>query len=193
MATSRSIPPPGSTAARRPPPPCSTTTTTSCSCAVHRPRHDAGGARPMCKPIRPKPGRPRQSLTLAAWPEADRTAWQQALQVGDVLDPGGAAAGWAPSTRAGASAAYGRWLAHLAATQQLDPALGPADRVTPEAIGPYVADLQAKHAATSVAAYLAFLVCALKAMAPECDWRWLQGIVARLSRPRHPPATSGRR
>ena len=134
----------------------------------------------MHKLILPEQGRTRQSLTLEAWPEADRQAWQLAIQAGDVLDPGGAAAGWAPSTRAGASAAYGRWLAYLAAAQRLDPAIGPADRVTPEAIGPYVADLQAKHAATSVAAYLAFLVCALRAMAPECDWRWLQGIVARL-------------
>jgi integrase/recombinase XerD len=136
----------------------------------------------MREPIRPKPGRTRQSLTLETWPEADRTAWQQATQAGDVLDPGGAAARWAPSTRAGASAAYGRWLAHLAADQRLDPAVGPVDRVTPEALGRYVADLQAKHAATTVVTYLAFLVCALKAMAPECDWRWLQGIVSRLKR-----------
>src|SRR3954449_5365670 len=107
----------------------------------------------MRKPILPKPSRPRQSLTLETWPEADRTAWQQALQAGDVLDPGGAAAGWAPSTRAGASAAYGRWLAYRAAAERLDLAVGPADRVTPDAIGQYVADLQAKHAATSVAAY----------------------------------------
>jgi integrase/recombinase XerD len=139
----------------------------------------------MRKPIRPKrgkPGRARLCLEPEAWPEADRTAWRLAIQTGDVLDPGGAAAGWAPSTRVGASGAYGRWLAHLAATRRLEPAVGPADRVTPEAIGPYVADLRAKHAATSVVAYLAFLVCALRAMAPERDWRWLQGIVARLKR-----------
>jgi hypothetical protein len=42
----------------------------------------------MRNPILPQQGRTRRCLTLEAWPEADRQAWQHAIQAGDVLDPG---------------------------------------------------------------------------------------------------------
>ena len=38
-------------------------------------------------------------LPLAEWPEQDRRAWITGLQPGDLLDPGGVAAGWAPTTQ----------------------------------------------------------------------------------------------
>ena len=41
----------------------------------------------------------RLILPLDFWPAADRTAWQAALEPGDVFTAAGRAAGWAEKTR----------------------------------------------------------------------------------------------
>ena len=124
--------------------------------------------------------RKRIALKPDEWPTPDRDAWHMALVPGDLLEPGGLAAKWAPSTQSGVSTSYGRWLAWLTSGGRLDVELAPAARVTPKAVAGYVGYLREQHASSSAVAYLAFLVMALQAIAPDRDWAWLQRIVARL-------------
>lgn len=124
----------------------------------------------------------RVAWPVEAWPEPDRLAWARANTVGDLLDDGGAAADWREATLRSAVGAYGRWLAHLEAEGALDRAVGPADRVTPEAIRRYLAVLEPACSSTTVASYIAVLVMTLKTLAPEHDWTWLSQVQARLQR-----------
>jgi hypothetical protein len=40
-----------------------------------------------------------RSIPVSEWPKLDRDAWSDALRVGDPVEPGGLASGWAPSSR----------------------------------------------------------------------------------------------
>lgn len=122
----------------------------------------------------------RIALKPEEWPAPDREAWHAALVPGDLLDDNGPAAKWAPATRSGVSSSYGRWLAWLSVRGALDREQVPADRATREVMNDYVAYLCEQHATSSVVAYLALLVMALKALEPDQDWSWLQQIIARL-------------
>ncbi|HEY0418137.1 MAG TPA: site-specific integrase [Acetobacteraceae bacterium] len=117
---------------------------------------------------------------LAEWPALDQTAWAAALQPGDVLDPGGVAAGWAEATRSIVIGGYGRWLTWLDANSMLDPLVPPAARVTTERLSSYLADLRSSVAPFTVAARIEQLGKAMRAMAPEQDWRWIQRAADRL-------------
>lgn len=133
-------------------------------------------------PPRRRGRQPRVAWPVEAWPEPDRLAWARANVRGDLLDDAGAAADWRPDTHTAAIGAYGRWLAHLTAEGTLDPAAGPAERVTPEAIRRYLAVLEPVCASVTLATYIAHLVMMLQALAPEDDWAWLSRVQARLQR-----------
>ena len=60
-------------------------------------------------------------LPLAAWPAADRAAWDELFRPGDILDGRGAACHWAAATRRTNLKHYARWLGWLAGTGGLDP------------------------------------------------------------------------
>ena len=136
--------------------------------------------------------RAKRALKYDLWPASDRRAWDAATEPGDILDPGGAAAHWSPSTRAGVIDACGRYLNWLAAHELLEPELVPADRFVHEMMARYVIDLQGEYASSSVATYAAFLALGVKAMAPDRDWSWMTRLVARLrkiatpARDKHP-------
>jgi integrase len=134
----------------------------------------------IVRPIRPS--RARCVIKPEDWPTADRLLWQQALTPGDILDPGGAGARWAPASRAGAVTGYGRWLKFWFNHGTPNLELRPIDRVTPEALAAYVGQLSQSSASTSIVAYVAFLQMALVAMAPERDWAWLREFIKRLKR-----------
>ena len=126
--------------------------------------------------------RARMALKLEAWPAPDRAAWQAALVIGDLLDPGGRASAWAPTTRAGVCTGYGRWLGWLTRRAPLDLTQSAAAQATPEVLAEYVEHLRGQHAASSVATYLNSLVMALQVIAPDTDIGWLQRCIARLKR-----------
>lgn len=129
----------------------------------------------------PKKDPARRVMKVAAWPKADQLAWAAAITPGDVIEPGGAGATWAPKTRTTVEKCYGRWLAWLERNGLLD-AGAPAARVTPEAVGRYIADLRALNASYTVLSRIRNLGFAMKVMAPEQNWDWLQKIVTRLQR-----------
>ena len=121
-------------------------------------------------------------LKLAAWPERDRQAWTTALQPGDLLDDGGVAAAWAPATQDLVANGYGRWLGWLSRQRVLDPARPPAVRVTREQVACYLAMLHESVAPYTVVARLEQLCNAMRAIAPDLDWRWLQRAADRIKK-----------
>src|SRR5216683_5022478 len=107
-----------------------------------------------------------RSMPVPEWPTPDRDAWSDALRVGDPLEPGGLAAGWAPSSRRETAAGYGRWLTWLGERGLLDASAPPAARVTRERVRAYATDLQAVVSPYTVVARLLQLWQALRALEP---------------------------
>lgn len=126
--------------------------------------------------------RRRCVMPLTDWPAADMAAWEAALRPGDMFEDAGGAAHLSASSRANTVNAYGRFLQWLHGQPRLHDNSPIATRVTQEVIGAYVPTLQAQYASSTVRAHLASLVVAVKAMAPEHDWAWLNKVVARLRR-----------
>ena len=129
----------------------------------------------------------RLGIPLSDWPDADRKAWEAALEIGDIFADGGVAARWRPATRADALNGYAYWLRFLV---DQDPALldlEPGARATPDLIHAYLKTLLLRMSAMSAAAALGHLVLALRAIAPVYDLthlRTLQYLTQRRSRPR---------
>src|SRR5690242_11978305 len=83
----------------------------------------------------------RRSLPFDAWPEVDRIAWTEAIAEGDIFDGRGPAAHWAATTRCSVTAAYGRFLAFLAASEALALAEHPVRRLTEDRLAQYLSHL----------------------------------------------------
>jgi integrase/recombinase XerD len=115
-------------------------------------------------------------LPVLAWPEPDQVAWAAALSSGDLLEPDGLAAHWSPATRRIIVKGYGRWIAWLTETGQLEPLAPLAARVTPERIAEYVHQLRERNASSTVAARVRDLREALRVMAPGADFVWLRRV-----------------
>jgi site-specific recombinase XerD len=129
----------------------------------------------------------RRCMPLEEWPAADQAWWQAALVPGDLLQEGGARAGYSEHTNRGLLRNYGRWLTSLDRSGQLDRISSPADRVTPARVAAYVADLERHNATHTILTRLQDLLAAARAMAPHRDWSWINQI-ARPIRARHQPA-----
>ena len=128
------------------------------------------------------------------WPATDRAAWVEILAPGDVLEPGGAAAHWAPDTSHKNRRGYGRWLCFLADHDPAALGRNPAERVTRAAVRTYLDALQQNDLSSyTVIARLAELHDVIKAMAPEGNWGWLRNAINRLRRLRVARAGSGTR
>jgi integrase len=112
----------------------------------------------------------------------DQGAWQAAMAVGDRFDGGGSASRWTEASKYSIRSAYGRWLSFLAQSQAHLLEQSPDGRLTPQILSDYVRQLQLEVRASTVKIYIDHLHCALKAMAPSHDWRWLKYIVRRLER-----------
>jgi integrase/recombinase XerD len=112
-----------------------------------------------------------------------------AVQPGDLLEPGGPAGHWSPSSRRKISSGYGRYLAWLSAKGLLDPCCAPGDRVTKEFVTAYVEDLAAHNRGYTVLCRAQELYDAIRAMAPDRDWAWLRRIGSAI-RSRTRPAKS---
>jgi integrase/recombinase XerD len=122
----------------------------------------------------------RRSLKRDAWPEPDRMAWEIANRAGDVLEPGGDASHWASSTRETTARCYGRWLGWLARNGLLDRTQSPGDRLSPDRLERYIAELVSLNAYSSAASQIGHLYMAISVMEPKRDWRWMRPAEARL-------------
>jgi integrase/recombinase XerD len=119
-------------------------------------------------------------MPKVSWPNPDCLAWETAMVVGDVLEPGGAGSDWAPHSRFKIAKGYGRWLTWLLIRDLLDPQTPPAARVTPQLVRDYVVDLRRINAPFTVLARVQELYQAIRVMAPEQDWAWLRSIENRV-------------
>ena len=124
---------------------------------------------------------PRRCLKVEDWPEADRLAWEAAMQPGDILDGTvGPGHHWSDQTREKYRKGYGRWLTFLITSGRFDGTVAPAARVTREAVGAYLEELEDEVASWTRWGRLAELLAAIKAIAPDEDWSWLRRVVRRL-------------
>lgn len=121
-------------------------------------------------------------LPISEWPPADGVAWGRALEPGDVLEPGGPAAGWSMRTVGKHQKGYGRWLAFLASHDQLDAATSPIDRAIPDSVASYARELSTMNSPRTVIGRLEELRDVLRVMAPRRDWSWIGRIAARCGR-----------
>ena len=128
----------------------------------------------------PKKDPLRRCLKLPQWPDADRSAWEAAVAEGDLLEGGGLAARWRETTRKTVQDAYGRWLTFLELNGWLDPAAWPADRLSPERLRAFIAELQQSVAPFTLCNRITNLAEALRVMAPDADFPWLRRARARL-------------
>jgi integrase len=116
-----------------------------------------------------------------AWPAADQSAWRELFREGDVLDGRGPAAHWAPATRRSNHQHYARWLGWLAWARPQELALHAVERITPDPVRVYSADLVARVAPRTVTSSLIGLKVVARALAPEAEWRWLYDLTNRLN------------
>jgi integrase len=134
----------------------------------------------------------RRCLPLAEWPAPDRQAWEAALIPGDILDEGGARAGYSSVSNRKVARGYGRWLSWLAFTGRLEPAAAPADRITRERVAAYVGDLEAFNGTHTLLARLEELYQMALVLDRGRGWGWIRQIGARI-RARHVPVRNKRK
>ncbi|MGO8918032.1 MAG: tyrosine-type recombinase/integrase [Stellaceae bacterium] len=107
-------------------------------------------------------------------------AWQAALTPGNVFDPGGVASSWASATQRKTARGYGRFLFWLRERGELDETVDPASRVTPELALAYLQELQRRNAGHTIQNRIQELGDAMRALAPDRDWRWILRAAGRL-------------
>jgi integrase/recombinase XerD len=134
----------------------------------------------------------RRSIPFDAWPEADQMAWTAAIAEGDIFDGRGPAASWAASTRYSAVAAYGRYLAFLAASEPSALAEHPAERLTEDRLARYHAHLAETSGTMGRHMFFAKLRDAVRVMFPGSLPRHLSRLVARLERECRPRSKAAR-
>jgi integrase/recombinase XerD len=126
--------------------------------------------------------RPYRSTVLPfeRWPRGDQTAWSAALRPGDVFDGPGIAAAWSAATRRKTVSGYGRFLFWLNERGELAPGFPPATRITRERIAAYLEELRRTNRGHTVQNRIQELGDAVRAMAPDQDWRWMSRAAGRL-------------
>lgn len=130
----------------------------------------------------------RACLGIGAWPAQDRRLWQAACAPADLLEVGaGTRADRRSASNRKAEKGYGRWLTYLTLHATTCLTLPPADRITPQRVKEYVADLQGLNNGTAtILARLQELCEAAKVMGSDRDWRFINAIASRI-RARHVP------
>jgi integrase/recombinase XerD len=118
---------------------------------------------------------------IESWPANDRALWGQGVEKGGLFEFSGVGAAWSDGSRLKTASGYKAWLSWLAAKDILEPNLKPADRVTRERVAAYVTELRAERAPYTVLCRVRELYDALRVMAPEGDWKWLEHLYRALS------------
>lgn len=122
----------------------------------------------------------RTCLPISQWPATDQSAWQIALTENNPLSPNSAASGWSPATLRKIAAGYGRYLAWLDAHDALDPWDSIANRISHERLATYLEDLSCINRGHTPHNRIQELGNALRALAPDQDWRWIGRAAGRL-------------
>ncbi len=120
----------------------------------------------------------RRCRKVDEWPEADRLAWERALQPSRLLtERRSAAARWRPETRHKNRRGYGRWITFLV-TSGRGTNGHPAERVTPDALEAYIEELRQQGVSLwTQRNRVAELLASIRAIGPQQDWGWLSAIL----------------
>jgi integrase len=119
--------------------------------------------------------RPR-SLPVSDWPDADRSAWEEACRSGSRLKPGGAASHLAPVSRDDFARRYGAFLGFLQRTNRLEHHAGATTQVTLPNVESYIADLKVRVRSVTVYNCIHQLRRAAQLLAPTFDFSWIAEI-----------------
>jgi integrase len=137
---------------------------------------------------KPSPGRfsedyppERRSIRLDRWPATDRQAWEGTRRSGSAFELPGRAAAWAPETCRARQQAYGRYLNFLQRSGLLLANEVPAERLTVDRVGLYLAEARRFVSARTIDQILIDLRQVACAMMPERDWGWIRRHPARPS------------
>jgi integrase/recombinase XerD len=121
-------------------------------------------------------------LPVNEWPEADRAAFRDAYEPGDLFErTAGPGAHLAEGPRRMTKSSYRRWLGFLKANCPDDLSIPPAERITPERVRAFIDHLSAQIGPSSVAMAGNRLYAAARLIAPTTDWAWLKSIKTRLA------------
>jgi integrase/recombinase XerD len=107
------------------------------------------------------------------WPVQDQAAWLAAMLPAEFLEQGGIAAGWSDGGRHMVVDGYGHWLTWAARTGRLNSTAEPTALVTVEAVRAYVASMEMRLAPMTVQGRVRQLGRAMRALAPDGNWKWL--------------------
>src|SRR4051794_21099650 len=124
-----------------------------------------GGTMPLrdCRLVWPVP----------IWPAHDRRIWQQARGGHGVWEEDNPAYRWSAPTTKNNENGYGRYLGWLHRNGLLFEEATVEERITPKRIAAYQNHLSTAVSPVSVAAVLAALSMAVRALSPETNWSWL--------------------
>lgn len=123
----------------------------------------------------------RMSLRFDDWPSVDRSAFEIATRKGDILDPGGLASDWRPSTVGLMVEGYGAWLAWLARAGCLGRVNDPAARCTPARLSAWLHAMQDRDLRpATIATQLRCLCRMLAVMSPEADLAFLRATLRQI-------------
>lgn len=120
----------------------------------------------------------RLGLPPGSWPPEDRTAWQQAVQAGDLLDDAGSAAHWSTASRRKVTSSYGCYLGWLARQGQLDPDQPVTTRLTRKLVSTYLRERRDQVAPATVYAAIKDLRAFACVAYPDQDWAWMARLEA---------------
>ena len=124
-------------------------------------------SRRLCRPV-------------SLWPRADQAAWAAASEPCGPFDSRNAGGRWAPATWRKNAAGYGCFLTWLDGRGELDPDKPVAQRVTHERLAVYLAHLKQTNRGHTIHNRIQELGDALRALAPDRDWRWIGRAAGRL-------------
>src|SRR4051794_8031759 len=123
--------------------------------------------------------RKRKRLIEDDWPSSDRLLWTTAFVSGDLFQRG-AGAHLAPKTRFGLTYWYGRWLAHLTASDPQSLLLTPFSRITPARVRTFADELGKTNSPRSVGGGLRQLRQVMIILGSADDLAWIKAAASRL-------------
>ena len=117
-----------------------------------------------------------RALAVHEWPNADRSAWEDACRPGCRLKPGGAASYLAQVSRDDFGRRYGAFLGFLERTSRLKRDAAAAAQVTSSNVEAYTTDLSARVRSVTIWNCIYKLRRAAELLAPTADFSWLAEI-----------------
>jgi len=116
-------------------------------------------------------------LPVTQWPECDQRLWARVLEpAARLFQASSPASKWSPRRRRIVEQGYGQYLAWLDTNGLLDPGAAPEDRVTPERVTRFVAQLIERIAPVSVGMMIGALGRMLAVLSPDTDWAWMRRL-----------------